>query len=137
MTQLKENLLLLDNIVVWFILLMAFLCYGLLIDLCFLTKTSTNWYQRSTFWVPSIKHLLAALPLLGLLGTIGGLLQTFTRIAKEKSFSTQELMSGGIADAMFTTQLGLIMLIPGLLMLALLAYKKEKWTLQVTHEIKN
>ena len=81
--------------------------------------------------------MLAALPLLGLLGTISGLLKTFNRMSIEKGFALQEVISGGIGEAMFTTQLGLFMVIPGLLMLAYLNHKKKEWTIQQAYEIDN
>jgi len=58
--------------------------------------------------------LISALPLLGLLGTIIGLLECFAGIASEGA--SGELVSGGIADALLTTQLGLVCAIPGWLL---------------------
>jgi biopolymer transport protein ExbB len=59
--------------------------------------------------------LLSALPLLGLLGTITGLLTTFRAMADSDELN-QAFVSSGIAAALITTQLGLIMVIPGLLL---------------------
>jgi len=58
--------------------------------------------------------LIAALPLMGLLGTIIGLLDCFAGIASQGASS--DLVSGGIADALLTTQLGLVCAIPGWLL---------------------
>ncbi len=58
--------------------------------------------------------LIAALPLMGLLGTIIGLLDCFAGIASQGASS--EMVSGGIADALLTTQLGLVCAIPGWLL---------------------
>lgn len=137
MDQIQEHLFLLNNIVIWAIFATAFLCYGLLIELCFVVRCSASWYERTQFWSTSLKHMLAALPLLGLLGTISGLLKTFNRMSIEKGFALQEVISGGIGEAMFTTQLGLFMVIPGLLMLAYLNHKKKEWTIQQAYEIDN
>ena len=63
--------------------------------------------------------LLSALPLLGLLGTITGLLTTFRAMADSDELN-QSFVSSGIAEALITTQLGLIMVIPGLLLCSLL-----------------
>ncbi|MDO6567709.1 MotA/TolQ/ExbB proton channel family protein [Alteromonas sp. 1_MG-2023] len=54
--------------------------------------------------------LIGALPLLGLLGTIIGLLDCFIGIASQGA--SNELVSAGIADALLTTQLGLVCAIP-------------------------
>lgn len=58
--------------------------------------------------------LIGALPLLGLLGTIIGLLECFAGIAAEGASS--ELVSGGIGDALLTTELGLVCAIPAWLL---------------------
>jgi biopolymer transport protein ExbB len=86
------------------------------------------WFHRTENWEKSITIALSSLPLLGLLGTIMGLLTTFFRMSKDNGFNIQEVVSGGIAEAMFTTQLGLIMVIPGLLLLSFLKSKRKKWT---------
>lgn len=135
MYQIQDHLFLLDNAVIWAIFVTAFLCYGLLIELCFVLHRNETWYERTQFWLTSIGHMLAALPLLGLLGTISGLLKTFQRMSIQKGFSLQEVISGGIAEAMFTTQLGLFMVIPGLLMLAFLHHRRAGWLIRSTHEI--
>ncbi len=54
-------------------------------------------------------------PLLGLLGTVGGMIETFDVITRFGSNNT-ELLSGGIAEALLTTQLGLMTAIPLLLL---------------------
>ena len=53
-------------------------------------------------------------PLLGLLGTVTGMIQTFAVIT-EFGTSDPKLLSGGIATALVTTELGLIVAIPCLL----------------------
>lgn len=135
MDAIQEHLFLLNNFVVWAIFITAFVCYGLLIELCFLSHTSDAWYEKTLFWSVSLKHMLSALPLLGLLGTITGLLATFAEMAVQKGVALQEIITGGIGQAMFTTQLGLLMVVPGLLMLAFLNYKKKGWIIQKAHEI--
>jgi len=62
--------------------------------------------------------LLAAMagvaPLLGLLGTVSGMILTFNTISSTGT-SNPRLLSGGISEAMITTQLGLMVAIPLLL----------------------
>lgn len=128
MSILADYRFLLESMVIWAILAVAFFCYGLLIDLCFIHKVDEAWFNRTQHWIFSIKTTLASLPLLGLLGTITGLLTTFFRMSVENGFNLQEVISGGIAEAMFTTQLGLIMVVPGLLLLSYLQSKQKKWT---------
>lgn len=127
----------LSSIVVWAIFLMAFIAYAILINLCFFLKMEQSWYEKASFWYGPLKDMLSSLPLLGLLGTITGLLDTFFRMSVEKSFAMQEIISGGIAEALFTTELGLITVIPGLLMLNYLQRKKIKWEIKLANEIIN
>lgn len=108
----------LDNPAVWLILITAVIAYGLLLDL-WLTRNSDNDVKtRYRQWAPGIRTLLGALPLLGLYGTVAGLMQTFRQMAAELGFSPENLATGGIAAAMYTTQLGLLLVIPGWVMLA-------------------
>ena len=63
--------------------------------------------------IPAV--LVSALPLMGLLGTIAGLQVSFTGMMSLGVDS--QVVTGGIADALFTTQLGLTLAIPGWLLL--------------------
>ena len=69
-------------------------------------------YERS---ISSIKLLAAVAPLLGLLGTVVGMIGTFQAITL---FGTGDpkLMAGGISQALVTTMLGLIAAVPLLFM---------------------
>ena len=62
-----------------------------------------------------ILMIAAVAPLLGLLGTVTGMIQTFDVIT-EFGTSDPKLLSGGIATALVTTQLGLMVAIPVLLL---------------------
>ena len=57
----------------------------------------------------------AAAPLVGLLGTVTGMITTFSVIT-EHGTGDPQLLSGGISEALLTTQLGLAVAIPALLM---------------------
>jgi biopolymer transport protein ExbB len=113
------------NPVVWAILGLALFCYILQFNLL-LGRRDKDWRRQVETWLKVVPILLGALPLLGLLGTIAGLLETFRSISVSGSLDQQTLLSGGIADALITTQLGLIMVIPGLLLLTLLRYRHRE-----------
>ena len=66
-----------------------------------------------------ITVIAAVAPLLGLLGTVTGMIQTFDVIT-EFGTSDPKLLSGGIAIALVTTELGLIVAIPMILLGAVL-----------------
>lgn len=70
--------------------------------------------------------LIASQPLLGLLGTIQGLLDTFEFISIFDALSQQAVMSGGISGALITTKLGLVLAIPSLILRQLLLFKYKK-----------
>jgi biopolymer transport protein ExbB len=62
----------------------------------------------------TIMVLAAVAPLLGLLGTVTGMISTFDVIT-EYGTGNPKLLSGGISEALITTELGLIVAIPALL----------------------
>ncbi len=58
-----------------------------------------------------IKNLAALLPLLGLLGTVLGMLLTFD-VIEQHGTSNPSLLAGGIRQALLTTQAGLFSALP-------------------------
>ena len=72
--------------------------------------------------LPFISICAASAPLLGLLGTVTGIINTFEMIT---IFGTgdAESLSGGISEALITTKFGLIVAIPSLLLYAFLSRK--------------
>lgn len=55
-------------------------------------------------------------PLLGLLGTVQGMMETFDTLSLSRYSPPADTMSSGISKAMLTTQMGLIVSLPGLFM---------------------
>ncbi len=66
-------------------------------------------------YINTILVMAAIAPLLGLLGTVAGMIKTFDVIA---FFGTgnAKAMAGGISEALITTQTGLIVAVPGLIL---------------------
>ena len=62
-----------------------------------------------------VRSLVAVAPLLGLLGTVDGMIETFDSLSDMELFSQSGGIAGGISKALFTTQMGLAISIPGLL----------------------
>jgi biopolymer transport protein ExbB len=108
-----------DNPIVWAILALALFCYAVQFDFL-LGERDAQWKRQIGIWLRVLPVLLGALPLLGLLGTIAGLIATFRGMAVSGGFDQQMLLTGGIADALITTKLGLITLVPGLLLQAII-----------------
>jgi biopolymer transport protein ExbB len=75
-------------------------------------------------WLPFLALTAAASPLLGLLGTVTGMISTFNMISL---FGTGDprTMSGGISEALITTKIGLCIAIPALLVHAVLNRKAK------------
>ena len=69
--------------------------------------------------------IAAVAPLLGLLGTVTGMIATFDVITTHGT-GNPKLLSGGISEALVTTELGLIVAIPVLLLHAFLASWVDK-----------
>ena len=75
--------------------------------------------------LPFIAICASAAPLLGLLGTVTGIMNTFTMIEVYGTGDVKTL-SGGISEALITTEYGLIVAIPSLLLYAYLSSKARK-----------
>jgi len=75
------------------------------------------WVQRR---LPFIGVLAGAAPLAGLLGTVSGMLVTFSGLATSNSAQPIDKIAVGISEALITTQAGLLIAIPAAFMLALL-----------------
>jgi len=56
--------------------------------------------------------LIGAAPLVGLLGTVSGMLTTFSGLAARTTAAPMENISRGISEALITTQTGLIIAVP-------------------------
>ncbi|MCB9896916.1 MAG: MotA/TolQ/ExbB proton channel family protein [Planctomycetes bacterium] len=72
--------------------------------------------------LPFVAICAASAPLLGLLGTVTGIINTFKLITVFGSGDVKSL-SGGISEALITTEFGLIVAIPSLLLHAFLSRK--------------
>ncbi|MDA1220408.1 MAG: MotA/TolQ/ExbB proton channel family protein [Planctomycetota bacterium] len=73
-------------------------------------------------YLPFVAICAASAPLLGLLGTVTGIINTFKQITV---FGTGDpkMLSGGISEALITTKFGLVVAIPSLLLHAYLSRK--------------
>ncbi len=64
-------------------------------------------------YIPTIIILAAVAPLLGLFGTVSGMVETF-RVIGMYGMGNAQAMASGIREAMITTQAGLLVAIPGI-----------------------
>ncbi len=70
--------------------------------------------------------LVGLCPLLGLLGTVAGMTSTFEGIARPGLSNLSDEVAGGISEALVTTQAGLLVAIPGMMLLALLRRGRDR-----------
>jgi biopolymer transport protein ExbB len=89
-------------------------------------------YERLLAQVPKLEQLLAPLavcasaaPLLGLLGTVTGMIHTF-RLITVFGTGDARMLSSGISEALITTEVGLIIAVPALLVHAFLSRRVRK-----------
>lgn len=73
-----------------------------------------------------VRVVILISPLLGLLGTVIGMIETFDSLATMTLHSQSGGIAGGISQALFTTQMGLTVAIPGLLAHSILNRKQHQ-----------
>lgn len=60
-----------------------------------------------------ISSIVSIAPLAGLLGTVDGMIETFDSLADMALYSSGGGIAGGISQALLTTQMGLVVAVPG------------------------
>ncbi len=112
-----------------------------LIDIALNTEVSPLRDELLLAYLMEYKHTLdrfvgviatsaAVAPLLGLLGTVSGMISTFKLMTIFGS-GDASTVSGGISEALVTTELGLIVAIPSLVASALLARRSKNYSHQL------
>jgi len=69
--------------------------------------------------------LVSTAPLTGLLGTVTGMLSTFAGIGLSSGGNTIDLVAGGISEALITTQTGLVLAIPGYVLIHIVKRNRD------------
>ena len=78
-----------------------------------------------------IKSIVSVAPLGGLLGTVIGMIETFDSLGDGALYSQSGGIAGGISQALFTTQMGLAVAVPGIIAGRILDRKQQR----IQHEI--
>ncbi|MEZ7957239.1 MAG: MotA/TolQ/ExbB proton channel family protein [Rubritalea sp.] len=89
--------------------------------------------SRLQQWLPFIAVTAAIAPLLGLLGTVSGMISTFSALSVVGT-GDPKLLSGGISEALVTTLFGLVVAIPALILHSLLS-RRSQGIIQTTEKI--
>jgi biopolymer transport protein ExbB len=72
-----------------------------------------------------LNTLVATAPLMGLLGTVIGMLGTFTALSNSGGAETTAMVSAGISEALITTQTGLFIALPGIFLILVIRRRKH------------
>ncbi len=78
-------------------------------------RQASQLYQRVTY----LSDLANVAPMIGLLGTVIGLMSEFTRISKADMQQAQMEFAGGTAEALVNTAAGLVIAIPAMMIASL------------------
>ncbi len=85
------------------------------------------FYQELKKGRAVIMAIVSIAPLIGLLGTVSGMIETFDSLGDMSLFSQSGGIAGGIAEALFSTQMGLCVAIPGLIVGRLLDRRQRRF----------
>jgi len=88
------------------------------------------YYSDVNSYRVMIRTIVVLAPLVGLLGTVVGMIETFDALQNSSMFSQGASISGGISKALFTTELGLVVAVPGLIIGRVLDKKAERFELE-------
>jgi len=98
---------------------------SLLDDKFYVYRTNLIKYKKL------VNTVVVVAPLIGLLGTVIGMIETFDSLASMNLFSQTGGIAGGISQALFTTQLGLVVAVPGLVIGRILDKKASNMELDL------
>lgn len=94
-------------------------------DAFFPYKQALKKYRKT------INTIVMVSPLIGLLGTVIGMIETFESLGSMSLYTQSGGIAGGISQALFTTQLGLVVAVPGLVIGRLIDRKSKIMELEL------
>jgi biopolymer transport protein ExbB len=74
----------------------------------------------------TLEAIVTVAPLLGLLGTVTGIIRTFNVVGAMAGLSTPAQMAPGIAEALFTTAFGLMIASPSVILHAVFVHEVDR-----------
>ncbi|HFS85058.1 MAG TPA: MotA/TolQ/ExbB proton channel family protein [Epsilonproteobacteria bacterium] len=89
------------------------------------------YYSDINKYAVTVKTIVILAPLIGLLGTVVGMIETFDALQNSSMFAQGASISGGISKALFTTELGLVVAVPGLIVGRMLEKQAERYELEL------
>ena len=88
-------------------------------------------FSKRTHYLSMLSNVAT---LLGLLGTIEGLIVSFAAVAQADPAQKQAMLAHGISVSMYTTALGLIVAIPGMILFSLIVSRQNEMIEQMTEK---
>ncbi len=80
-----------------------------------------------------INGVATVCPLLGLLGTVCGMMKAFNAIAGSDAMGRPELLAGGISEALLSTAAGLFVAIPALILYLYFVGRVDSLVMEIDH----
>ncbi|NOX99301.1 MAG: MotA/TolQ/ExbB proton channel family protein, partial [Verrucomicrobia bacterium] len=93
-----------------------------------LQEVAQRLFAKSERRFPFAFIMIGAAPLLGLLGTVSGMFATFFGMSTASATAPIDIISGGISEALITTQTGLIIGVPTYIVCAWLRSRHRELT---------
>jgi biopolymer transport protein ExbB len=97
------------------------------------TRAANQELQRFSQGLPTLDTCITAAPLLGLLGTVTGMMNTFGALSGGDIAAAAGQITGGVAEALIATACGLLIAVTGLLPYNYLNARLE----EVRHEVED
>jgi biopolymer transport protein ExbB len=85
-----------------------------------------TFYQELKRGRVVVISVVSIAPLVGLLGTVSGMIETFDSLGDNALFAQSGGIAGGISQALFSTQMGLCVAIPGVIVGRLLDRRQRR-----------
>jgi biopolymer transport protein ExbB len=89
--------------------------------------------RRLTTRLPLLNLIAALAPLIGLLGTVVGMVKAFQQVASAPGAVNPSLLASGIWEALLTTVVGLLVAIPALFFHYYLQQRVQQFAFQMDH----
>lgn len=96
----------------------------------YIADALSPYYTNTGKYAVLVKTIIILAPLVGLLGTVIGMIETFDALQSSSMFAQGTSISGGISKALFTTELGLVVAVPGLILGRILDKKADRFELE-------
>ncbi len=91
-------------------------------------ERATNGLRRNLRVFSAVSTIA---PLLGLLGTVFGMIQAFNMVAASEALGRPELLARGVGQALLTTAFGLLVAIPALLMYYVFVSRVDRLIMEI------